>query len=122
MTISYDVVDSSVYYKSQLLSQVRIGPFIQDKRTQTAVNASLSSLNSYIEASFVNEINDDRRRGAVDFNFVILARVGFRAGWWRTRRRLLRVLCEELSVGLPSSNSSVSGKLMGGSRPCKVGI
>ncbi|XP_022986421.1 uncharacterized protein At1g08160 [Cucurbita maxima] len=122
MTISYDIVEPTVFYKNEFLSQTRVPPFTQDKRTQTAVNATLSALNAYIETSSVNEINDDRRRGTVQFNVVVSARVGFRAGWWRTRRRLLRVLCEDLSVGLSSSNSSTSGKLMGEPRACRVGI
>ncbi|KAG6570467.1 NDR1/HIN1-like protein 10, partial [Cucurbita argyrosperma subsp. sororia] len=113
MTISYDIVEPTVFYKNEFLSQTRVPPFTQDKRTQTAVNATLSALNAYIETSSVNEINDDRRRGTVQFNVVVSARVGFRAGWWRTRRRLLRVLCEDLSVGLSSSNSSTSDSRFG---------
>ncbi|XP_022995131.1 NDR1/HIN1-like protein 2 [Cucurbita maxima] len=122
MSISYDFVDSTVFYKNQILSETRVPPFIQDKRTHTVVNASFSSLNAYIDASSVNDINDDRRRGAVKFDVGLSARVGFRAGWWRARRRLLRVLCEDLSVGLSLSNSSASGKLLGESRSCRVAI
>ncbi|XP_038900422.1 uncharacterized protein At1g08160 [Benincasa hispida] len=122
MTVSYDFIESTVFYNNEFLSQTRVPPFTQDKRTQSVVNASLSSLTAYIEASTVNKINDDRRRGTVKFNVGVSAGVRFRAGWWKTRRRLLRVLCEDLAVGLSSSNSSGSGKLIRESRACRVGI
>ncbi|KGN48048.1 uncharacterized protein At1g08160 [Cucumis sativus] len=122
MTVSYDFIDSTLFYNNEFLTDTRVPPFAQEKKTQSVVNASFSALSAYVEASSLNKINDDRRRGTIKFNVGISARVGFRAGWWRTRRRLLRVLCEDLSVSFSSSNSSGSGKLIGESRACRVGI
>lgn len=120
MSIAYDEIDSVVFYKSAFLSETRISPFSQGTRSQTAVNATFSAANSYVESWVVKGVGEDRGRGTVNFNIRVLARVGFRTGGLRLRRRLLRVLCENVGVGL--SSSSGSGKLVGGARECRVGI
>ncbi|PON78814.1 Late embryogenesis abundant protein [Parasponia andersonii] len=120
MSITYDEIGSEVFYKSAFLSETRISPFSQGTRTQTAINATFSAANSYVDDWVVKGIDADRGRGTVNFNVRVLARVGFRTGGWRLRRRLLRVLCENVGVGL--SSSSGSGKLVGGARECRVGI
>ena len=119
MSISYDVVDSGLFYRSQIISQTRLPPFKQGKRNQTVLDAAFSAADAYLERRFVNDINGDRARGSVSFNVKVEARVQFRAGGWRVRSRWLRVLCQSLAVGL-SSNSSGSGNLMGAPRDCRV--
>ncbi|XP_062082558.1 NDR1/HIN1-like protein 10 [Humulus lupulus] len=120
MSIAYDEIDSVVFYKSTFLSETRISPFTQATRSQSSINATFSAANSYVEQSVVSGIATDRGRGTVNFNIRVLARVGFRTGGWRLRRRLLRVLCENVGVGV--SSTSGSGKLIGGARECRVGI
>ncbi|KAF4371055.1 hypothetical protein CsatB_028376 [Cannabis sativa] len=120
MSIAYDEIDSVVFYRSTFLAETRISPFTQGTRSQTSVNATFSAFNSYVEKSVVSGIATDRGRGIVNFNIRVLARVGFRTGGWRLRRRLLRVLCEDVGVGL--SSTSGTGKLVGGGRECRVGI
>ncbi|KAK6783988.1 hypothetical protein RDI58_017442 [Solanum bulbocastanum] len=45
-------------------------------------------------------MNKERsRRGAIGFNVRMVARVKFKAGAWRARRRFVRVYCKDLSVG-----------------------
>ncbi|WMV36947.1 hypothetical protein MTR67_030332 [Solanum verrucosum] len=54
----------------------------------------------------MNALDSDRmnkersRRGAIGFNVRMVARVKFKAGAWRARRRFVRVYCKDLSVGL----------------------
>jgi hypothetical protein len=66
----------------------------------------------------VNQINGDKGRGSVSFNLKIVADAVYRVGGFRARRRLLRVFCDDLAVGI--SGNGGSGNLTGGARRCKV--
>ncbi|KAL8243445.1 hypothetical protein R6Q59_009703 [Mikania micrantha] len=57
-------------------------------------------------------------RGTVDFNLRMVARVRFKAGAWWTRRRILRIYCPDLSVGISANNSA--GSMTGGSKHYRV--
>ncbi|KAF3439434.1 hypothetical protein FNV43_RR17712 [Rhamnella rubrinervis] len=118
MRLIYDEMVSSIYYKSEFLSQTRIPPFVQGKKNQTAVTATYSATNSYMNGGSVSSISGDRTRGTVSFDVRVGGRIGFRSGWWRMRRRLLRVLCENVAVGVSSGGGS--GKMVGGARDCRV--
>lgn len=121
MRLVYDELLSDVYYKSELLSETRIPPFAQGKKNQTALNATFSAANSYVDGRVVSSINGDRTRGTVSFDVGVRGRVGFRTGWWRMRRRFLRVFCENVAVSVSSSGGG-SGKMAGGPRGCRVVI
>jgi hypothetical protein len=121
MSISYDVVDSGLLYKSETISQTRLPPFKQGKRNQTVVDAAFSAADTYVGTRVASDIVGERARGSVSFNVEVQARVQFRTGGWRVRSRWLRVWCQGLAVGL-SSNSSGSGNLVGGARDCRVGL
>lgn len=121
MSISYDVIESALFYKSEFISRTRLAPFKQGKRNQTVVDAAFSVADTYVDGWVVNDINGDRARGSVSFNVQVQARVQFRTGGWRVRSRYLRVWCQGLAVGL-SSNSSGSGNLVGGARDCRVAL
>ncbi|KAI6669767.1 hypothetical protein NL676_004652 [Syzygium grande] len=120
MKISYTDMESSIYYKSDYLSTTRLPPFDQGTRNQTVVQASFAAVDSYVDAWAVSGINTERASGAVNFQVRVIALARFKAGWWRARRRLIRVLCSNLAVGLPANNGT--GKLTGGVRDCRVGL
>ncbi|KAF5447433.1 hypothetical protein F2P56_032987 [Juglans regia] len=121
LSISYEEVLSSLFYKKEFISNTRMPPFKLGKRNQTVLDVSFSAADTYVDRWVVNDINGDRARGTVSFNVLVKAWVQFRAGAWRPRNRSIRVLCEGLAVGL-SSNSSGSGMLVGGARDCRVGL
>ena len=120
MSISYDELTAEVFYRTAFLAETRVAPFFNAVKDRTAVNATFSARNSYVANWIATGLDADRRGGTVSFSFRIWARVGFRAGGWRMRRRLLRVLCENVGVGV--SSASGSGKLLGGPRECRVGV
>lgn len=120
MKLVYDEMVSTIDYKSEHLSQTRIPPFVQGKKNQTAVTATYSAINSYVDGRSVSSINGDRARGTVSFDVRVHGRIGFRSGWWRMKRRLLRVLCENVAVAVSSGGGS--GKMVGGARDCRVVI
>ncbi|KAF8015976.1 hypothetical protein BT93_H1505 [Corymbia citriodora subsp. variegata] len=120
MKISYTDIDASIYYKTESLSTTRMPPFDQGTRNQTVVQASFAAADSYVDNWVVSGINAERPKGAVSFQVRLIALARFKAGWWRARRRVIRVFCGDLPVGLSSNNGT--GKLTGGVRDCRVGL
>lgn len=120
MSVSYDRVESSLYYHWAFLAASPLPPFRQPTRNRTAVSASFAASAAYIDPPVADGLSADRSLGSVRFAVRLLARVSFRAGAWRPRRRLLRVLCRDLVVNFPANSSA--GKLAGGSRECWVGL
>ncbi|KAK6926531.1 Late embryogenesis abundant protein, LEA_2 subgroup [Dillenia turbinata] len=116
MKISYDYIESFIWYTHTALSVTSVAPFEQGTKDQTDVKASFAEVGSYVNPSVVNAINGDLTRGIVRFTVQLGARVGFRAGDWHTRRRYLKVLCSNVPVGFSSTST---GTLSGGSRQCQ---
>ncbi|KAK9280030.1 hypothetical protein L1049_013715 [Liquidambar formosana] len=119
MSIYYDSIVSSLFYEAAFLSRTTLPPFDQDTRNLTTVRAEFAAAGVYVDGRLVNEINSERARGAVGFDVTVQARVRFSAGAWKARRRFLRVLCEDVAVGL--SSNGASGTLVGGPKECRVG-
>ncbi|PRQ32547.1 hypothetical protein RchiOBHm_Chr5g0047591 [Rosa chinensis] len=87
---------------------------------RSAVNATFSAANSFVGDRVASGIDADRAaRGAVSFNIKLLARVQFRKGGWRLRRRLLRVLCRDVPVTISNNGT---GMMTGGGRECGVAV
>ncbi|KAL8201787.1 hypothetical protein R6Q57_010934 [Mikania cordata] len=118
ITLYYDHVEAAVFYKFRSIAMTMLPPFAQGKKNETVVRATFASSSEYFDNP--KEINGDRARGTVDFNLRMVARVRFKAGVWWTRRRILRIYCPDLSVGV-SANSS-AGSMTGGSKHCRVGL
>ncbi|XP_071736287.1 NDR1/HIN1-like protein 10 [Rutidosis leptorrhynchoides] len=118
ITLYYDRVEAAVLYKSELIAETTVAPFVQGKKNETTIRATFASLSAYVDDR--NGINGDRARGTVNFNLRMVARVKFKAGAWWTRRRILRIYCPNLSVGV--SGNSTNGSFTGGSKNCKVGL
>lgn len=118
LSVYYDHIEASVYYRNALLSQKTLPPFKQGTKNQTALRATLVADSIYVDGD-ANDIAAHRTSGSVSFNVRVLSIVRFKDGAWRARRRVMRVLCGNLGVGI-SSNSS-RGNLLGGSRQCRVG-
>ncbi|WMV55990.1 hypothetical protein MTR67_049375 [Solanum verrucosum] len=121
MTLYYDDVAAAVFYDDVSLSDTTVPPFFQEKRAETARQASFATAGAYVNNRAFDQMNKERsRKGAIGFNVRMVARVRFRAGAWRARRRFVRVYCKDLSVEVGSNNSS--GTLLGGARQCRVGL
>uniref|UniRef100_A0A2P2QSJ7 Uncharacterized protein At1g08160-like n=1 Tax=Rhizophora mucronata TaxID=61149 RepID=A0A2P2QSJ7_RHIMU len=115
--ISYDAVESEIFYHSETLSRTRISPFFQDPKSMTVLNASYSA-DTYVDAWVLDGINGDRKHGSVLFDVKLLAKVAYKSrGLW-FRRHLLRVFCENMAVGLPANSNS--GNFSGGGRACRI--
>ncbi|KAM7496978.1 hypothetical protein LguiA_021392 [Lonicera macranthoides] len=123
ITLVYDRIQSFMFYRDDSLSSTTVPPFEQGTKNQTQVRASFAALSAYAGRRAVDGIASERTRGSISFNVRIMARVRFKAGAWRARRRLLRVLCGDLVVGVPSNGTAAGGgSLTGGPRRCRVGI
>ena len=123
LSIYYDTVDSSVFYRTEFIADTRIPPFKQSKRNQTFVDASFAARDAYVDRRALGDINADRTRGTLSFNVKLLARAEFKTGGWRARNKIVRVWCQSLVVSISSSNTSASGSgKLGAPKDCQVGL
>lgn len=119
MTVTYNALRSSIFYRDYFLADSQLAPFKQDTKSETALNATLSVAGTYVEPRVLARIDGERRgSGSVTFDVQIVASTSFRSGSWRFRTRLLKVLCRKVSVGI--STNATSGSLVGGTRECQV--
>ncbi|KAL4567643.1 hypothetical protein LXL04_023232 [Taraxacum kok-saghyz] len=119
ITLYYDQIEAAVFHKSDSISETTVPPFVQATKNQTAIKATFASLTAYVDDR--DSINSERSHGTITFNIRMIARVRFRAGGWWARRRILRVYCPNLSIGI-SSNSNGGTLVGGGSKECRVGL
>lgn len=121
ITLVYDQIQAFIFYRYDSLSSTTVPPFVQGTKNQTQVRATFAASSAYAGRRAVDGIASERTRGSVSFNVRIVARVRFKAGAWRARRRFLRVLCGDLLVGVPSNGTAAGGgSLTGGPRGCRV--
>lgn len=117
--VSYDTMDTMLYYRWSFIAVARIPPFEQRRGNQTAVSTFLSANAAYVTSSAVNALDSDRAKGTVPFQISVLSRVRFKSRWWWFRSVLLRVRCDDLAVGLSSSTNGTAN-LVGGERACQA--
>ncbi|XP_004487460.1 uncharacterized protein At1g08160-like [Cicer arietinum] len=118
MSVTYNVLRSSIFYHSNYIAESPLAPFKQDTKSETTLNATFSAANAYLESRAVNDLNADKSSGSVPFDVQILASASFRSGSWRFRTRILKILCRKVLVAISSKSSS--GNLFDGSRECQV--
>ncbi|KAL3530331.1 hypothetical protein ACH5RR_009653 [Cinchona calisaya] len=120
ITLAYDVIEAGVYFRGYSLSETTLPPFTQSKKNETSFRADFAAVRAYVNGDAVNGINGQSKNGNVVFNLRMVMTVRFKAGVWRDRRRVLRVVCGDLSVGV--SSNSTNGTLLGGARQCRSGL
>ncbi|XP_077240058.1 NDR1/HIN1-like protein 26 [Tasmannia lanceolata] len=121
MNIYYDQIDASVFYGSDFISLTSLPPFYQSKENITTVRARLAADSAYIGDGVVSDIAGERSHGAVSFNFKVIAWVRFRSGAWRTRKRILKVFCDDVKIAY--ANATAFGTLFATPpRQCEVDL
>ncbi|XP_010912375.1 NDR1/HIN1-like protein 10 [Elaeis guineensis] len=123
MGIYYDSVEAAVLYGSDNIADTSLPPFYQAKGNATTVRAHLVAAAEYVEDDVAKGIAADRGRndGVVNFHVSVWAWVRFNAGAWRTRRHLMRVYCEDVSIGFKNGTATV-GSLVGSPKRCEVDL
>ncbi|KAK4370632.1 hypothetical protein RND71_010107 [Anisodus tanguticus] len=121
ITLYYDEIASAIFYHSLSIADTTVPPFFMDKVNETAHKVSFVASGAYVEKWAFDGMGKERtEKGSVGFNVRMVARVSFKAGAWRARKRYLRVYCGDLLVAVALNKSS--GNLLGGSRQCRVGL
>ncbi|XP_068663375.1 NDR1/HIN1-like protein 10 [Aristolochia californica] len=120
MNIYYDSLKASVFYDDELLAENALAPFFMGKRNSTTLRARLASVSGYVDAGAAKEMTAEMGKGQVKFDAAVMAWVRFRAGDWWTRRRILRVFCEDVTIAF--SSPSGPGVLSGKPTVCDVGV
>ncbi|KAK1418927.1 hypothetical protein QVD17_28080 [Tagetes erecta] len=118
ITLYYDQIEAAIFYKSDSISETSVPPFVQGTKNETTLKATFASLGGYLDSK--DSINGEMKSGKVGFNLRMITRVRFQAGSWWARRRILRVYCPDLAVGVNGNGSN--GSLVGGYRRCSVGL
>ncbi|GAB2274560.1 hypothetical protein Dimus_009327 [Dionaea muscipula] len=112
----YDELVAYVFYSSDLIAQNQLPPFDQPTKSQSNLTAEMVASSAYVPGSVASNIGGERSQGTLHFNVRVLAVVRFTTGSWRARRRLLRVICNNLAVVI--SSNAANGTLSGGPRKC----
>ncbi|CAM8964246.1 unnamed protein product [Rhodiola kirilowii] len=120
VNIVYEEVESNLAYKSNSIADNTMAPFAQGKRNMTTIRVSFAASGAYLKDKAVGALTKDRSDGIVGFEVRIYSRVLFDAGIWRVRRRLLRVLCQDVNIAIPVGGSG-SGNMTAGAKGCRVG-
>ncbi|XP_073269699.1 NDR1/HIN1-like protein 26 [Primulina huaijiensis] len=120
MSLSYDHVETAVYYKLELLSKTALSPFSQETKNETSLVAKFAGDGSFVEKPVVDGINGEIGKNAnVGFDLRLFSWINFESKSWMSRN-ILKVFCGNLVVGIPSNGRP--GGLTDGPRPCRVGI
>ncbi|KAL5976495.1 hypothetical protein ACLOJK_020828 [Asimina triloba] len=121
MGVYYDRVEASIFYGREMLSSTSLDPFYQGKHNVTTIDAEFASVSEYVDGDVSRGLTDDQsRHGFVKFHVRLIARVRFRAGAWRTRQHIMRVFCDDVSLGFSSGNGTST--LLGRSKDCEVDL
>ncbi|VFR02696.1 unnamed protein product [Cuscuta campestris] len=130
MTVYYEDIQASILYgDSELLAGTSLAPFAQDTKSETASKGTFTASGTFVDDWVVKGINRDKSN--VDFNVILVTRVWFKTGSWRTKRRILRVYCRDLKVQLLESSAHSgnhtaqrlsSGNLVRAPKQCRVGF
>ncbi|CAA2975585.1 YLS9-like [Olea europaea subsp. europaea] len=121
MTVDYDHIVAMILYKSETLSDTTVPPFFQDTKNETSLKANFAAAGSFVDKSVVDGINNERdNNGNVGFRLRMFSTVRLEAKAWPTRKRSLKVFCEDLAVAFPSNGRS--GTLTSGPKQCHVGF
>ncbi|KAF3666628.1 hypothetical protein CQW23_15601 [Capsicum baccatum] len=121
ITLYYDEIAAAIFFESLSMADTTVPPFFMDKGNETGRKVSFVASGAYVEKWAFEGMGKERdEKGIIRFNVRMVARVSFKAGAWRARRRYLRVYCGDLSVGVSLNKSS--GNLLGAERQCRVGL
>ncbi|KAF5196689.1 Late embryogenesis abundant protein [Thalictrum thalictroides] len=121
MTILYERLDGYVYYHNEQLSEIGIAPFVQNTKSETRFRAKFAAPGTYVNGDLINQMTAERNRGRVNFNLKIMGWIRFRSGSWKTRMRMMRVICEDVTIVF-SANSGGVGTMSGGPKKCDVDL
>lgn len=126
LSVSYSDVSTDIGYHGAILADTNLSPFYQSKENSTQVSAHLVAIGQYVSNDVTKGIQLEKGKdnGGVHFQVRFFSWAVFNSGAWRTRRHVLRVYCDDVVIGLSSSNSSTvnSGKLLGAPKKCAVTI
>ncbi|KAJ3703611.1 hypothetical protein LUZ61_007316 [Rhynchospora tenuis] len=124
--VQYSDVSTDISYRGELLADSNLSPFYQTKENSTQISAHLVVVGQYVSDDVTKGIQSERGKdnGGVHFQVRFFSWVVFNSGAWRTRRHVLRVYCDDVVVGISSSNSTSgnSGKLLGSPKQCSVSV
>ncbi|XP_039124070.1 NDR1/HIN1-like protein 10 [Dioscorea cayenensis subsp. rotundata] len=115
ISIQYDHVTAAVLYGHDAFSEVSLPSFHLGKRNSSVLHTQL------VADDVAKAIADDQNRGdeSAGFHVRLLALVRFQAGIWRTGRHVMRVYCDDVSMGFKNKTGD---SMVGPPKRCQVNL
>ncbi|KAH7561139.1 hypothetical protein ACOSP7_016269 [Xanthoceras sorbifolium] len=102
-SIYYESIEVSVAYNDQNVAFNTLEPFRQPTRNITRLETRLVAQNAALSGSASRDLKRERSLGKVELDVHVKAKIRFKVGIWKSRRRTLKVLCSRVVVPFSSS-------------------
>ncbi|KAM0887335.1 hypothetical protein ACQ4PT_029142 [Festuca glaucescens] len=120
LTVSYSSLLASVALApSSPIAVTSLPPFVQAPRSNTALPFRLQVDGAYVGPDEVAPLKSGANGGTMEVQVRLTAVAVFDRGGWRTRRRVMRVICEDVPVTFRGKNAT-DAKFDGPPRRCEV--
>ncbi|KAK3433362.1 hypothetical protein EUGRSUZ_D00819 [Eucalyptus grandis] len=109
ISIDYDALDGSVFYKDQKIGSKSLFPGVhQDPKTTTTVTDVLSGATLTVTSQRWMEFLGDRAAGSVTFRMELTSAIRFKVSTWESKRHRMHASCT-VTVG-PNGNILLASK------------
>ncbi|KAF8396497.1 hypothetical protein HHK36_018120 [Tetracentron sinense] len=103
VSLYYDYIKVSVSYDDETIAFDLVEPFFQPRRNVTRYEVKPVARSVPLMGSLAKNIRRERSSGKFVFEVRVKARIRFKVGIMKLRRRTLRVLCSPVVVHMSSS-------------------
>ncbi|CAK9150476.1 unnamed protein product [Ilex paraguariensis] len=102
VSIYYDKIEVTVSYDDTTLAFNSVDPFFQHHRNVTKKGLTLVAQGAALYGSVARDLGLEKSSGKVELELRLKAKIRFKVGVWKSRKRTLRLLCAPLMVPLSS--------------------
>lgn len=101
--IYYDAMDVSVLYDDQQIAFYTVEPFYQPRKNVTKLEVKPVANCVLLMRSVSKDLRLEKSSGVVELAVYLKAKIRFKVGMWKLRRRTLKIRCKPVLVPLSSS-------------------
>lgn len=105
VSIYYDKIEVSVLYDDQTVAFDTVEPFFQPHGNVTRLGLNLVAKDASLVKTAAKDLSLEKSSGEVEWEVKMKAKIRFKVGSWKLRRRTMRVTCEPVLVHFSSSKA-----------------
>uniref|UniRef100_A0A5B7AY86 Late embryogenesis abundant protein LEA-2 subgroup domain-containing protein n=1 Tax=Davidia involucrata TaxID=16924 RepID=A0A5B7AY86_DAVIN len=105
VSIYYDKLEVMVYYSDEVVAFNTVDPFFQPHRNVTRLGVKPVAQDVSMLGSEARDLRLEKSAGVVELDILVKAKIRFKVGVWKSRRRTLRILCSPVTVHFSSSKN-----------------